>query len=306
LPIILASELFAAAALEDLAAALTGNAAAAVLAAAETIAGVVVLDTQLCGFDNHHIHGSPVVWSSPKDGPLVYVWAERDYLKAFRYDSGTRRFSNTSPAYRSSMEDPDHGGVLTTKFMPGAVLSLSANGSTSGSGIVWASLPAASDALASLAPGVLRAFDADGYVYFQGTDNRLYKVSVTNPNGDNTWLGGYRTKSTPFVADGYVYFQGAGSGDEDNRLYKVSVTNPNGDNTWLGGYKTKSAPFVDSGYIYFQADDGVYDDAVWRAPVDGSAGSIVGCNSRTLSTPFATGGRVYYQATDNRLMAVAD
>ena len=28
-------------------------------------------------------------------------------------------------------------------------------------------------------------------------DNELYKVSITNPNGDNTWLGGYRTKSYP-------------------------------------------------------------------------------------------------------------
>jgi Domain of unknown function (DUF5050) len=473
---------------------------------ATALLAIWVLQTKLCGLDEHHIHGSPVVWSSPKDGPLVYVWAERDHLKAFRYDPSARRFSSTSPAYRSSMEDPDSGS-LTTKLMPGAVLSVSANGGTPGSGIVWASLPAVSNALASLAQGVLRAFDAedvshelwcagtgtfakfsaptvangrvylatfdghvnvyglgaatggdsnlggyraksspfvadgyvyfqaagsgdvdnrlykvsitnpngdntwlggyktrsspfvsdgyvyfqgagsgdkdnrlykvsvtnpngdntwlggytthsappfvaDGYVYFQGTNNRLYKVSVTNPNGDNTWLGGYATHSTPFVADGYVYFQGAGSGDKDNRLYKVSVTNPNGDNTWLGGYtthsapfvadgyvyfqgvgsdkykdnrlykvsvtnpngdntwlggyKTKSAPFVDSGYVYFRGDDGAYDNAVWRVPVDGSAGSVPGCDSRTLSTPFAAGGRVYFQSTDNRLMAVAD
>jgi hypothetical protein len=103
------------------------------------------------------------------------------------------------------------------------------------------------------------------------------------------------------ISVSYVYFQGT-----DDRLYKVSVTNPNGDNTWLGGYKTKSAPFVDSGYVYFQGDDGAYDDAVWRVPIDGSAGSVPGCSSRTLSTPFATGGRVYFQSTDNRLMAVAD
>jgi hypothetical protein len=502
LPIITASVLYALAIAMDAGAVIEGiegnPVAAATLAADAVITSEVaalVLSTELCGFDNHHIHGSPVVWSSPKDGPMVYVWAERDYLKAFKYDPAARRFSSTSPAYRSSMEDPDHGGIATTKFMPGAVLSVSANGSSSGSGIVWASLPAMSNALASLAEGVLRAFDAedvshelwcagtgtfakfaaptvangrvylatfdgrvnvyglgataggdsnlggyraksspfvaDGYVYFQAAgsgdlDNRLYKVSITNPNGDNTWLGGYRTKSPPFVADGYAYFQASGSGAKDNRLYKVSVTNPNGDNTWLGGYKTnstpfvadgyvyfqgsgnrlfkvsvtnpngdntwlggyktnstpfvadgyvyfqgsgnrlykvsvtnpngdntwlggyktkstpfvangyvyfqgtddrlfkvsvtnpngdntwlggyktKSAPFVDSGYVYFQADDGVEDDAVWRVPVDGSAGSIPGCNSQTLSTPFATGGRVYYQATDNRLMAVAD
>ncbi len=323
-----------------------------------------VRSTEFCGFDNHHIHGSPVVWSSPKDGPLVYIWAERDYLKAFKYDPAARRFSNTSPAYRSSMEDPDHGGQLATKFMPGAALSLSANGSTPGSGIVWASLPAFSDAVASLAPGLLRAFDAgdvghelwcagtgtfakfsaptvangrvylatfdnrvnvyglgattsgdlnlggyytksspfvaDGYVYFQGGGsiaNELYKVSITNPNGDNTWLGGYKTLSSPFVANGYVYFQGTG-----DRLFKVSITNPNGDNTWLGGYKTLSTPFVADGYVYFQGTG----NRLFKVSITNPNGDNTWLGGyKTLSTPFVADGYVYFQGTGNRLFKVS-
>ncbi len=76
------------------------------LAAALLAAAPVVSSTKLCGLDSHHIHGSPVVWNSPADGPLVYVWGERDKLKAFRFDPVTRRFPSTSPAYMTAAVSP--------------------------------------------------------------------------------------------------------------------------------------------------------------------------------------------------------
>jgi len=44
--------------------------------------------------------------------------------------------------------------------MPGAALSLSANGNDDSSAIIWASLPVARNALVHIVPGVLRAFEA--------------------------------------------------------------------------------------------------------------------------------------------------
>ena len=57
------------------------------------------------------------------------------------------------------MKDPDTSDP-TMKPMPGAFLSVSANGRATGTGILWASLPKQGDAIAALVPGLLRAFDA--------------------------------------------------------------------------------------------------------------------------------------------------
>jgi hypothetical protein len=293
-----------------------------------------------CGWDYHHIHGSPVTWDSPRDGRLVYVWAERDKLKAFRFDTGTMRFPSVvfpwlvPTAYQSKMEDPDPG--FPEKSMPGGFLSISANGSASGTGILWASLPFQGDAIAALQPGILRAFDAanlnalwcgcvgtfpkflaptiaNGKVYLGTFDNHLnvYGNGAHPPfGGNNANLGGYMTKSSPFVSNGYVYFQGKGSGDKDDRLYKVNVDNPNGDNTWLGGYKTKSSPFVSNGYVYFQGKgSGDKDDRLYKVNVDNPNGDNTWLGGyKTKSSPFVSNGYVYFQggaSADDKLMKVS-
>jgi hypothetical protein len=107
----------------------------------------------------HHIHGSPVVFD---DGErvLAYVWAERDHLRAFRFDpaQGTRGefvdVAQPGQPPRSAPTGPmnDHYG------MPGAALSISAAGKADG--ILWAALPRRGNALTHVVPGVLRAFSA--------------------------------------------------------------------------------------------------------------------------------------------------
>ena len=283
-------------------------------------AAPVVFSTKICGYDYHHIHGSPVVWISPKDGPLVYVWGERDKLKAFKFDAATTRFPSTSPAYVSSMEDPDNGGGIGVKDMPGGILSISANGSAAGSGIVWASVPESGNALAMLQPGALRAFDAEklgnqlwcasvgtfakfnpptianGKVYMATFDNRVNVYGLGRKTIQTGWIGGYRTMSTPFVSNGYLYFQGT-----DDKLFKVNVTNPNGDNTWLGGYTTHSTPFVANGYVYFQGTD----NKLFKVNVNNPNGDNTWLGGyRTMSTPFVSDGYVYFQGTDNKLFKV--
>jgi hypothetical protein len=124
-------------------------------------AATVFLNTivpQSRGFHYHHIHGSPVFWETPA-GHFIYVWAERDSLRAYRLDVANGTFQGAS----SPGETPQStfwGAHANGMGMPGAALSLSSNGSAAMSGIVWASLPKDADALTDIVPGVLRAFAA--------------------------------------------------------------------------------------------------------------------------------------------------
>jgi hypothetical protein len=272
-----------------------------------------------CGIDNHNIHGSPVVWNSPRDGPLVYIWAERDYLRAFKFDSARRQFASPDPVYKSTMKDPDSGDPYS-KPMPGAALSISANGSAAGTGILWASLPLYDDAVMQLTSGILRAFDAadvrhDLWCGGVGTFPKFTAPTIANGKvylptfGDTRGLGNRlnvygngahapfpqglnKTASTPFVSDGYIYFRGT-----DDRLLRVRTDGTGGSNP--GTNKTKSAPFVSDGYIYFRGTD----DRLLRVRTDGTGGSNPGMN-KTKSAPFVSSGYIYFQGTDDRLLRV--
>lgn len=94
----------------------------------------------------HHIHGSPVYWSSRK-GATAYVWPEEDRVKAFSYDP-QKKF-HTKPRQ----------GMMGNKGMPGGFLSISANGQEDG--ILWAAIPCCDDAYVNIVRGSLRAFDAN-------------------------------------------------------------------------------------------------------------------------------------------------
>src|SRR6516164_3553455 len=70
---------------------------------------------------------SVAYWNN-SGSPLLYLWGKGDVLKAFEFGSGT---FNTTPVAQNT---------LSAGF-PGGVLALSANGSTAGSGILWATTP---------------------------------------------------------------------------------------------------------------------------------------------------------------------
>lgn len=272
--------------------------------------------TNTCGADYHNIHGSPVTWNSPSDGRLVYVWPERDKLKAFRFDSQTMRFSPTSPVYRSSMSDPE--GDVFNKPMPGGMLSVSANGSAAGTGIVWATLPLAQDAVAALTPGILRAFDAsnvgnalwcggvgtvakftpptiaNGKVYVATFDNRLM-VYGDGAHQQGQFHTGYKTQSSPFVYQNNVYFQGT-----DDKLWQVSGDGSTGVN--LGGFKTKSSPFVANRYAYFWGTD----NKLWKVSISDPTHDNTNLGGfKTQASPFIDSGYVYFRGTDDKLWQVS-
>jgi hypothetical protein len=109
-------------------------------------------------------------------------------------------------------------------------------------------------------------------IYFQGTDNKLWKVRQDGTNGVH--LGGYDTNSTPFVTDQYIYFQGT-----DDKLWRIELDGSHGVN--LGRYKSKSAPVVAESFIFFQGTD----NKLWRVKLDGTGGVRLG-GYDTSSTPF--------------------
>lgn len=98
----------------------------------------------------HHIHNGVVLWKSP-NGTNMYVWGENDYLRAYRFNESSGKFDTPAIAV---------GSVLPPEGMPGGMMSLSANGSQAGTGILWATTQAVGDANNFTVPGVLSAFDA--------------------------------------------------------------------------------------------------------------------------------------------------
>eukprot|EP01037_Dinobryon_pediforme_P015115 gene15115-15258_t len=78
----------------------------------------------------------------------------------------------------------------------GAVISVSSNGSTDGTGIVWASYASSGDAEHTVSPGILRAFDA------RDVTKELWNSSQ---NGTADQPGYYAKFSSPTVANGHVY-----------------------------------------------------------------------------------------------------
>jgi hypothetical protein len=133
----------------------------------------------------HHIHGSPVYWQGPM-GRWAYIGGEADFLRAFAF---TGSAFVTTPASTSTIPTPP-------RSMPGAIMSLSANGSTAGSGILWTSMPVAENANHRVVDGILYAFDASDLT-------RVLWHSEQNEVRDD--VGNFPKFCPPTVSGGRVY-----------------------------------------------------------------------------------------------------
>jgi regulation of enolase protein 1 (concanavalin A-like superfamily) len=133
-----------------------------------------------------HIHGNPVFWQG-NNGQFLYVWSEYDYLRAFKFDPATGKF--LLPEFgKSPMKVPDG--------MPGGMMSVTSNGRTAGTGILWASHPLSGDANQQVRPGILRAFDASDVT------KELWN---TEQNSARDGVGNFAKFVCPTVANGKVY-----------------------------------------------------------------------------------------------------
>jgi hypothetical protein len=156
-----------------------------------------------------HIHGGPVYWNGPA-GPTLYMWSEGSPLRAFQF-AGTR--INTTPVTEFAGDSPTH---------PGGILSLSSNGATPGTGVLWATFTSATidpttsgDAWHNLAHGVLYAFDASNLT------TPIWKSS-TNPADD---IGIFAKFNPPIVANGKVYL-GTQAQNDGGRLLVYGASDP--------------------------------------------------------------------------------
>jgi len=162
--------------------------------------------------DQHHIHGSPTIWDGP-GGQTVYIWPERDYLKAYSFDG--RRLS-TAPVSRCTIREPDDipGG---NKGMPGGFLTVSADRDRAGTGIVWANHPWHGDPSASIGAGILRAFDA------QDLRTELWNSRKSFSRDD---FGNFAKFCCPTVLNGKVYMATIGGLQQKQVLTDRTMGSP--------------------------------------------------------------------------------
>jgi hypothetical protein len=137
---------------------------------------------------SHQIHGGPVWWDGPA-GSYAYIWpASSDHLRQYTFSRALGKFSSTTPTAQS--------GTTGGSGQPGGILSLSANGSNAGSGIVWASVNTTSSANQATVAGTLHAYDA------QIVSRELWHSDMI-PSRDA--VGNFAKFVAPTVANGKVY-----------------------------------------------------------------------------------------------------
>ena len=119
---------------------------------------------------------------------FVYVWPENDVLRAIPFNRATNLLEKAG--------EIDFTGGGGPSGQSGAVLSVSSNGATDSTGILWAWYASSGDAESVVSPGVLRAFRASDVTQELWSSN-------TNASRDGTGL--YAKFSPPTIANGHVY-----------------------------------------------------------------------------------------------------
>jgi hypothetical protein len=129
--------------------------------------------------------GAPVFWDSPRSGPLVYHWSNDDVLKAYPLTGGRLVMPAHARGEGLSLPPRASGGTLT----------LSANGSTTGTGIIWASTRGPEGGMQGTGGSILRAYDAE----------TLKELWASEHSPTRNHAGTLIPFVQPVVADGKVY-----------------------------------------------------------------------------------------------------
>ncbi len=145
------------------------------------------------------LRGGPVYWQNA-NGPVLYDWGSNDALKAFPFNGST--FATT----------PSATGSVTEAY-PGGILTLSANGSTPGTGVVWATVSTSGNAFNLATPGALYAFDAGNVA------TQLWNSNMRPADS----LGTFAKLVPPLVVNGRVY---VATGSQQVDVYGLLSTAP--------------------------------------------------------------------------------
>ena len=148
---------------------------------------VQVFDNSNPPGSNDQIKGGPVYWNRGGGAGLwMYVWSDGcNHFNAYHFNGTT---FDTPPVSQST--------VLSQCGSSGGVLTLSANGGTPGSGIVWSSMVKSGDGNSNVHAGILRAFDADDLSV------ELWNSEQNHGRDD---AGNWPKFSAPTVINGRVY-----------------------------------------------------------------------------------------------------
>ena len=157
-----------------------------------------------------HIHGTPVFWEGPGNNAWLYVMGEGDKLKAFPFRNS--RLLDGAADVKVSVYKPGRptmnkcGGGLPDNWMPGGILTVSSEGAKSGTGIVWAMVPANGDSNSFRGvKGMLMAFNAEN------VGEELWRSQAADPNIDTANSLGLLARFAPVtVANGKVFAGNAG------------------------------------------------------------------------------------------------
>jgi hypothetical protein len=144
----------------------------------------------------HHLHGSPVYWHSPDHGPMLFCWGENESLRAWNVDK------NGKITFLGIGHEIASAGMTGPGGMPGGMLSLSCNGNTPHTGIVWTLAPLNGDANAAPVQGVLRAYDATQFDS-DGHGNNFLRLLWHSDQWNIFFL--HNKFNIPIVANGKVY-----------------------------------------------------------------------------------------------------
>ena len=166
------------------------------------------------------IVGSPVFWNRGTTGNSArYIWPGKTPLEQYAFDATAGKFTPTSapaPAFKSTVNPQDD--------LQGGNLALSANGATSGSGILWATHCLSSAAGGGgIVPGALYAFNAENVT------SELWDSNMVT--GDK--LASYAKYTVPTVVNGKVYVSTFSSEVDVYGLFPTSVD---------GGVRDAGAP----------------------------------------------------------------
>lgn len=151
------------------------------------------------------VFSTPVAWTGP-DATHVYIWAMQDNLREYTLDNNGQFSSqglcfcpNWPPGTDGPPDPPcgvDHSQNQEPSTWGGGALSISSNGTASGTGLLWATYAPTGNPNNQIDPGVLEAYDATSVT-------KPIWSSATNAARDTS--GSWAKFTPPTIANGKVY-----------------------------------------------------------------------------------------------------
>ncbi len=121
----------------------------------------------------------------------LYVWGNSDFLRAFAFNGST---FNTTPVSVGTIQAPYVSSPYSYSNAPS--MSLSANGTSPGTAIIWAAYSSNGGSDGNAYPGILRAFDA------ADVSKELWNSDQYQARDDS---GSWAKWNPPTIANGKVY-----------------------------------------------------------------------------------------------------